>query len=623
MPLPVAQDPASTAAETSASAWFVPFACGAAVLAFSWYSLWFLCDDAYIAFRYVGNVHDGHGLVWNPAPFAPVEGYSCFLWVVLLWFTWALTGLEPPITANWLALAFALGTCWQIARGLQRRRQGPVCAPWLAALALIGTATNVTFVTWASSGLETAMFGFFAVSWTFAAVSSRGLGWLSLFAALAQLTRPDGGLLVLATIAIALHAVIVRRQSVASVVRASIALFAPVLHLAWRLAYYGEWLPNTYYAKVVEAWPESGLRYLYCFVLEHGLVVWLPLAVVWLAIQARRPGALRRLVNERFAALVAVSTWLAFVGYYTLVVGGDHFAFRPFAHLVPLLFASVVVMASTRRWSRWAAAGLLLLFVAAGNSFGWWYESALDGREKDGFVRASTALPSWFVPWSRSWDRHRAWLRLHYVALPRGLHAATCDDLVELLPERRAGQVEGLAGRRGIYRTVAAGVVGWSLADVAIVDAVGLNDWVVARNPSPPASLTIAPEALAGAFTLFDADHNGRLDAAEIGVLASGLDLGNVTGVLISRAAWGELLLALSDEDGDGLDQGEFGAASEQLRDARHMAHERTPPAGYIEALRPNVVLDGDRFLAARGVKPLTDDEVVEVEREYRARVRK
>ena len=46
---------------------------------------------------------------------------------------------------------------------------------------------------------------------------------------------------------------------------------------AWRLAYYGQLLPNTYYAKVVDPWPEAGLRYAACFALEHG--TWLVMGV--------------------------------------------------------------------------------------------------------------------------------------------------------------------------------------------------------------------------------------------------------------------------------------------------------------------------------------------------------
>ena len=43
---------------------------------------WFLTDDAFISFRYVRNLLEGHGLVFNPGEY--VEGYTNFLWVVVL-----------------------------------------------------------------------------------------------------------------------------------------------------------------------------------------------------------------------------------------------------------------------------------------------------------------------------------------------------------------------------------------------------------------------------------------------------------------------------------------------------------------------------------------------------------
>lgn len=42
----------------------------------------FYHDDAYISLRYVHNFLDGQGLVWNPGEW--VEGYSNFLWVILV-----------------------------------------------------------------------------------------------------------------------------------------------------------------------------------------------------------------------------------------------------------------------------------------------------------------------------------------------------------------------------------------------------------------------------------------------------------------------------------------------------------------------------------------------------------
>jgi arabinofuranosyltransferase len=44
------------------------------LLYLGWRMMWFLTDDAFIAFRYVSNRLLGHGYVWNPPPFRPVEG---------------------------------------------------------------------------------------------------------------------------------------------------------------------------------------------------------------------------------------------------------------------------------------------------------------------------------------------------------------------------------------------------------------------------------------------------------------------------------------------------------------------------------------------------------------------
>ncbi|MCR9248613.1 MAG: EF-hand domain-containing protein [bacterium] len=599
-----------------AMGWLLPFAIGAVALLVSWSLTWFLCDDAFIAFRYVGNFVDGHGLVWNPEPFAPVEGYSCFLWVVLLAGVQLVTGLEPNVTSNWLALAFALTTLLFVARALGATPMR------LAGLALFGIGTSVTFATWASSGLETAMFGCFAVGWSLRALARGGLTGLAFFAALGALTRPDGQLLVFATLAIALHRALMIRPRRPRALLALWPLLLPLAHVIWRRAFYGEWVPNTYFAKVVAAWPESGARYLFGFVIEHGMWLWLPVVLGALLMTAFRVAAWRQLAVERFDAGVMVGTWTFFVGYYAFVVGGDHFAWRPFAHLIPLVFVAFV--AALRQWSRWPrlAVAVLALFVVFGNAFGWAYDGALVGREKDGFVRARDVVGP-LAPCFAAWDRDRAWLRLHYVGLPRGLHARTCEDLLALLPARRRGQVEELGDRRGVYRTVAAGVVGWALADVAIIDAVGLNDRVVARQPAPASELAIPAAALRSAFTAFDADGDGRLNAREIGALATRVELGRLTGVLVSPAAWGDLLLALSDGDGDdALMVQEFEAAVAELRDTRHMAHERAPPPGYIEALRPNVELRNGRFVVREDVEPLTDAEVRTVEARFWEQVR-
>ena len=66
----------------------------------------FLCDDAFISFRYARNLADGYGLVFNPGG-ERVEGYSNFLWVTVL----AVVdhfGIAPERAANPLSVSFSL-----------------------------------------------------------------------------------------------------------------------------------------------------------------------------------------------------------------------------------------------------------------------------------------------------------------------------------------------------------------------------------------------------------------------------------------------------------------------------------------------------------------------------------
>ena len=53
-------------------------------------------DDAFISFRYAANLIGGDGLVYNAGE--PVEGYTNFLWTVLLAGAMAI-GLNPVIAS--------------------------------------------------------------------------------------------------------------------------------------------------------------------------------------------------------------------------------------------------------------------------------------------------------------------------------------------------------------------------------------------------------------------------------------------------------------------------------------------------------------------------------------------
>ncbi|MFO1077496.1 MAG: hypothetical protein U1E73_07195 [Planctomycetota bacterium] len=591
-------------------------------------ALWFLCDDAFILYRYVGNLHDGHGLVWNPAPFAPVEGYTSFGFVIVLWAVWALTGVEPPVAATPITFLAGAWILWAVGRRVRTLFAAALpgaAADVATALALLAIACNPSFATWLGSGLETMLFALCAVLWTLRATApggarGTGLAWLGLAAAGAELVRPDGMLLVLATLAIGARGLLGPERRGRVALAALLPAAVPAAHFAWRRAYYGEWLPNTYYCKVAAAWPASGGRYLFCFVLENGLWLWGLVVALALVAAAARRGSVRALAGERFPALVAAGTWLAFVAYYTLVVGGDHFAWRVFVHLVPLCALALVAACGALRLRTGPALAVLVAYGVASCAPGWWIEHLLVGKEREGFVRLAARGPSWLGPVLRPYDCAAAWLHLHSVAFRRPVHDAMCRIARNALPERRPGLVAGAApGQRLVYRADAVGVVSWALADVAIVDGHGLNDWVIARWPVRQAPATDAASVRA-AFPALDRDGDGRLGTPELE--ASSALLASI-GPALQPATWAELMISLGDQDGDdALDAGELAAAVAAITPPRHMAHEREPPPGYVEALHCNVIAAGGRHRVDPAVVPLTDAEVREVEARFRDVVR-
>src|SRR5207249_6179144 len=85
--------------------WGVAAAC--VLLAALAFHLRMLFDDSFIAYRYAANLARGQGLVFNPGE--RVEGYTCFLWVVMLSGVIA-AGLDVVLWSQLLGALAALGT---------------------------------------------------------------------------------------------------------------------------------------------------------------------------------------------------------------------------------------------------------------------------------------------------------------------------------------------------------------------------------------------------------------------------------------------------------------------------------------------------------------------------------
>jgi len=222
-------------------------------------------DDAYISFRYARNLVDGHGLVFNQGE--RVEGYTNFLWTL-----WIAAGLKSGFSAEgwsrfWGLLSY-LGAILLLLVNHRRLRAEFKEARWLLPLAGLGAAAIADWNIFAASGLETAPFTFLILAGFLIVVRyperPRVLALAGLVFGLACLIRQDGVLVAFVTGLFVLRHGRPRLRS-ALAFGASWALIA-IPFLIWRVGYYGDLFPNSYYAKSAYlTWYTQGWHYVMLF----------------------------------------------------------------------------------------------------------------------------------------------------------------------------------------------------------------------------------------------------------------------------------------------------------------------------------------------------------------------
>ncbi len=591
--------------------WLGVAACGAVLFA-TWRLLWFMTDDAYITYRYVANSLAGRGLVWNAAPFARVDGNTDFLWSLILRQVWAWFGVEPPDAANWLALAIGVATlavvgrwAWRLALPEPVARQRTL----LVLLVLFGCVTHRAWVAFLSSGLGAALFDGLLIAWAWrtARPGAREAmrSWLAIaaLAALCGLARPEGWLVVGATaLLLAIWGVQQRRRGPALAALA-VAIVPVAGQIVWCRLYYGDWLPNTYAAKRSPPWPQAGWRYAACYVFEYAVYVWLPVAIAWSFAQMRRGRVLARLFGPALGATAVTGLLLAHFAYYTLVIGGDLFEFRVYSHLFPFLLLSFVAMASALRPSAAFVVGGLALFVLLALPVGWAKFAVDDGP-------LAPHAPAFVQPLLQRYDAWQAWLKERTVGTRNHDMKENFDVLVGAAPTRAEGAKITAEGNP-VMVAEAVGLPGWVLPNVAILDAFGLNDRVIARTGPPTREQRLAMRRgnLSGQFAGFDRDRDGRVTAEEFSVLIAAVEpeLARDPARLL-EAARGRL--RDYDSDGDGvLTLAELEQRT-LLDGDPHMAHDRFAPPGYLEGFRANVHFERGRLVVTPRAVPLTDDEI-------------
>jgi hypothetical protein len=234
-------------------------------------------DDAGITFAYSRSVMEGAGPTFAPGA-APTEGYSSSFWMLIL-AALGKVGFDIPAAAKFggilcgvLVLLGAMHIAW-------KETQSPAAI----ALTAAGIATS-PFVVWSASGQEHALQALILFGILYAALfSERWRLWVTLLLSILVLTRPEAPIIVAAIFATLVLASWREKGVVAVTQNVGIALVPFAVFCAlifWRVTYFGDPLPNPYYAKTSDSSLTglvnpfgSGWRYVLGGMLNSALII--------------------------------------------------------------------------------------------------------------------------------------------------------------------------------------------------------------------------------------------------------------------------------------------------------------------------------------------------------------
>ncbi len=307
----------------------------AALAPFAWlvHRFNFVTDDAFITFRYSRNFHAGKGLVYNPGVEPPVEGYSEFLWAVLMRLGFDF-GVAPETLSRVLSIGFGVLMIVLVV-GLAARRFARSPVALIGTAALVGAAPPLGV--WATGGMATMPAASLGVLLFWAMYGRKGGKpsgplFVGVIASLLALMRADAAIVVALLLGPGIVVGVVARQRAllrTALIGAGISAVVFGLHVAWRYSFYGDWLPNTARVKVgfSSAATGRGFDYVVSTFLSMpglGLAFIGGLVGVFLARKRLGPGA-----GLSAAALVVGVT------VYSITAGGDFMAYSRF--LVPAI----------------------------------------------------------------------------------------------------------------------------------------------------------------------------------------------------------------------------------------------------------------------------------------------
>lgn len=406
------------------------------------------CDDTYIYLVYVKNLLGGHGLTFNGTK---VQGFTSVLWTGVL----ALGGLLPwelPSVAN--VLSAVAGVFAIVASFVLARRTGLPTGVALIPPVLLAFTGDFAF--YMSNGLETMIFtALLAMSLTFLFTDdARGtLRSLRLPAVLAltAFARPEGAL----TGSLIVLVLWIRSRDRRAMLKCAgtILLMAMPVLVGARI-YYGDWLPNTYYAKSGAGLSnvDQGLQYLVNFV--DGQIVTVAVLGYFVLIRPRALGA---------AVIPLILVLIVWTVHITIQGGDNMVGARALVPMLPIVYLLVARgLVHTRR--RHLVAVVIGIVV-----FGVW---------KYNFGNAHGS--SWDVPIKRQTDN---WHRFHEYRRAIGVYLNEHTEPDAIIALNDAGAIPYYAER-------------------PTIDMLGLNDKHIARRGKRDRSLIYGHQAGDGMYVL-------------------------------------------------------------------------------------------------------------------------
>lgn len=277
-----------------------------------------LLDDAMISMRYAKNLANGHGLVWNPGG-ARVEGYTNFLWVL-----WMALFHLLPISASKIGLPIQLSGMVFLLINLFLVKEIAYFisdGDRLAALtAVFLTAFCYPLVYWSLGGMEVSVLVCLVDVSIWLALRSlrQGRPSYALYFVLgaATLVRPD---MIVPAVSILTYLLVVDSSNRAGNARLGLTFFSAfiLLQTAFRFAYYGEFLPNTYYLKMT--------GYPFLLRISRGLIVMSKPLCTILPLAFLAP-FVYRLLRKDTRVLLLLWVYVTQV-LYSIYVGGDAWEF--------------------------------------------------------------------------------------------------------------------------------------------------------------------------------------------------------------------------------------------------------------------------------------------------------